>query len=146
MELLGHANPTLRILEIGAGTGSITESILKHLKSAFGERMYSKYVYTDISAGFFIQAKERFKEYVEIDYRTLDVTLDPVEQGFEEGAFDLIVAANVSVNSQSLFSEAIDLGNIQVLHATPNLSESLRSVRKLLHPRGRLLLQELCPG
>jgi hypothetical protein len=34
----------------------------------------------------------------------------------------------------------------QVLHATPSLHETLKNVRKLLHPRGRLLLQELSPS
>jgi hypothetical protein len=33
----------------------------------------------------------------------------------------------------------------QVLHATPSLNNTLRHVRKLLHPRGRLLLHELFP-
>jgi phospholipid N-methyltransferase len=99
MELLSHSNPTLRILEIGAGTGSITATILKHLKSPYGERMYSKYTYTDISAGFFVAAKQRFKDYVEIEYATLDISKDPIEQGFKEQSFDLIVAANVCVSS-----------------------------------------------
>ncbi|KAL7914426.1 hypothetical protein GGI35DRAFT_490696 [Trichoderma velutinum] len=126
MELLSHSNPALRILEIGAGTGSLTSTILRHLKTPFGEKMFSKYIYTDISAGFFIQAKERFQDYVGIEYKTLDITQDPAAQGFEEGSFDLVVAANV-------------------LHATPKLSETLKNVRKLLHPKGRLFLQDLCP-
>jgi hypothetical protein len=43
------------------------------------------------------------------------------------GTYDLIIAANV-------------------LHATPRISETLRNVRRLLSPTGRLLLQELCPA
>jgi len=47
--------------------------------------MYSKYTYLDISAGFSVYAKERFKEYSEIEYVILDISKDPVEQGFEAG-------------------------------------------------------------
>lgn len=96
-KLLSHSKPNLRILEIGAGTGSITATILKHLQSQYGERMYSKYTYTDISAGFFVAAKERFREYSEVDYAVLDITQDPVGQGFSEGSYDLVVAANVRI-------------------------------------------------
>lgn len=33
---------------------------------------------------------------------------------------------------------------MQVLHATPSLHETLVNIRKLLQPKGKLLLQELC--
>lgn len=125
-ELLGHYKPNMKILEIGAGTGGTTSTILPHLKSAYGERMFGSYTYTDISAGFFVQAKERFKDYQGIDYAVLDVSQDPIQQGFEPESFDLVVATNV-------------------LHATPSLEETLTNVRKLLQPHGRLFLQELDP-
>lgn len=41
--LLGHSKPTLRVLEIGAGTGGTTAPVLKALTSAYGERLYSNY-------------------------------------------------------------------------------------------------------
>ncbi|KAM7190948.1 lovastatin nonaketide synthase [Rhypophila sp. PSN 637] len=122
---IGHNKPTLRVLEIGAGTGGTTSNLLEGLRcDEFGERLYIKYSYTDISGGFFVAAKERFKDYAGIEFRVLDISRDPVEQGFDEGGFDLILAANV-------------------LHATPCLQDTLRNVRKLLAPNGRLLLQEL---
>ena len=95
VELLGHENPNLRVLEIGAGTGSTTENVLKNLKTLSGQRLYSKYFYTDISAGFFIKAKERFKDHAGIEYRPFDVTRAPAEQGLEESSFDLVIAGNV---------------------------------------------------
>ncbi|MDI1493083.1 MAG: putative secondary metabolism biosynthetic enzyme [Ramalina farinacea] len=125
--LLGHAKPNLRVLEIGAGTGGTTAGVLSDLISPSGVRMYSEYAYTDVSAGFFVAAKEKFKDYRNIQYAVLDITKDPIEQGFEEGSYDLILASNV-------------------VHATPNIAASLRNVRKLLHPQGRLFLQELSPG
>lgn len=125
-ELLGHYKPDMKILEIGAGTGGTTSTIFPHLQSIYGERMYGSYKYTDVSAGFFVAAKERFKDVQGLEFAILDVSQDPIQQGFDAESFDLIVATNV-------------------LHATPKLSETLSNVRKLLHPRGRLFLQELDP-
>jgi SAM-dependent methyltransferase len=119
-----HAKPWLRVLEIGAGTGGTTATVLDHL-SSHGERMYGVYSYTDISAGFFIKAKDRFANYSNIEYSVLDITKDPAEQGFELGSYDIIIATNV-------------------LHATPKLGETLTNVKRLLRPDGCLFLDELC--
>ena len=115
--LLGHQLPNQRILEIGAGTGGTTSKILQDAK-------YSTYTFSDISAAFFPAARERFKLFSNIEFKTLDISMDPLGQGFEPGSYDLIVAANV-------------------LHATPSLHQTLRNVRKLLHPDGKLLLEEI---
>ena len=104
-QLLGHAKPTLRVLEIGAGTGGTTAGALRDLTSEYGERMYSEYGYTDVSAGFFVAAKERFKDYQNIQYAVLDISKDPVEQGFEAESYDLILASNVGFRSFFLGSE-----------------------------------------
>ncbi|KAL2065354.1 hypothetical protein VTL71DRAFT_3024 [Oculimacula yallundae] len=125
-QLLGNSQPQLRVLEIGAGTGGLTSKILESLQSDFGERLYFKYTFTDISSGFFIQAKERFADYAGMDFRVLDISKDPLEHGFLAGEYDLIIASNV-------------------LHATPYLHETLANVRKLLQPKGQLFLQELAP-
>nr|RBQ98724.1 hypothetical protein FVER53263_00316 [Fusarium verticillioides] len=121
----GHTRPTLRVLEIGAGTGGGAQVILEGLTNG-KERLFSTYAYTDISAGFFVAAQERFKAYKGLDFKVLDITKDPSEQGFESGSFDLIIAGNV-------------------IHATPTLNETLANVRKLLAPEGYLFLQELSP-
>ncbi|KAK7718985.1 Type I Iterative PKS [Diaporthe eres] len=126
LDLEAHHKPNLRVLEIGAGTGGTTATVLPALQSAYGERMYASYTYTDVSAGFFPAARERFKGYAAVEYAVLDISKDPLEQGFEAESFDYIVACNV-------------------LHATPVINETLSHVRKLLHPRGKLFLQELSP-
>ncbi|KAK3688033.1 hypothetical protein B0T22DRAFT_425418 [Podospora appendiculata] len=118
LRLLSHRSPRLRILEIGAGTGGTTEMVLAGLTS------FQSYTSTDISAGFFPAARERFRHVQGMQFKTLDISRDPLEQDFAPGSFDLIVAANV-------------------LHATPRLRETLANVRKLLRPEGMLLLQEL---
>ena len=116
----------MRILEIGAGTGGTLNTILPHLLSAHSERIFGSYNYTDVSAGLFVQAEEHFKNFQGIDFRLLDISQDPIAQGFEEESFDLTVACNV-------------------LHAPPSVQQTLSNARKVLHPRDRLLLQELDP-
>lgn len=125
-QLLGHAQPQMKILEIGAGTGGLTARFLEHLKSDYGERLYFKYTFSDISSGFFAQAQERFKDYAGMEFQALDISQDPLGQGFQAGEYDVIVASNV-------------------LHATPSLHETLTNVRTLLKPEGQLFLQEICP-
>lgn len=95
-QLLGHKQPQMRILEIGAGTGGLTAKILKQLQSEFGERLYFQYTFTDVSSGFFVAAQERFKDYDGIEYKVLDISKDPLSQDFERGEYDLIIASNVS--------------------------------------------------
>ncbi len=109
----------LRILEVGAGTGSATEAVLPRLPA---DRI--DYTFTDISAGFFSQAEERFAATgVPIEYRRLDIEADPAAQGFDAHACDLVIAANV-------------------LHATRDLGETLSHCRDLLAPSGQLVALE----
>ncbi|MYC30664.1 MAG: SDR family NAD(P)-dependent oxidoreductase [Chloroflexi bacterium] len=111
----------LRVLEVGAGTGSATASVLPELPAGRFD-----YVYTDISAGFFAEAEERFGNQG-IEYRPLDIEKDPVSQGFNSHGYDLIIASNV-------------------LHATQYLSETLGHCRDLLAPSGQLVALENLRG
>ncbi len=74
---LSHSKPSLRILEIGAGTGGATENTLKDLVLPNGQVMYSNYCFTDISSGFFSAARERFKTAVNMEFATLDIKQGP---------------------------------------------------------------------
>jgi ubiquinone/menaquinone biosynthesis C-methylase UbiE len=89
----------MRILGIGAGTGGLTSKFLEHLRSDYGERLNHRNTFTDISSGFFVQAKERFKDHESIEYRALDISKDPLKQGFNSGEYDLVLAANVCVQA-----------------------------------------------
>ncbi|PHH62211.1 hypothetical protein CDD81_7338 [Ophiocordyceps australis] len=122
--LMTHATPCLKVLEIGAGTGGTTESVLEALAPKDGPQLYSSYTFTDISAGFFPSAKERFKGYKGVNYQALDISQDPIQQDFKPACYDLIIASNV-------------------FHATPSLQQSLQNARLLLRPGGRLILQEI---
>lgn len=109
----------LRILEIGAGTGSTTSYVVPHLDT---ER--TDYVFTDLGVLFTTKAQEKFKDYPFLRYQTLDIELDPISQGFEAHQYDVIIAANV-------------------LHATTDLHQTMSQVRKLLVPGGMLVLLEV---
>ncbi|HEY5806468.1 MAG TPA: SDR family NAD(P)-dependent oxidoreductase [Povalibacter sp.] len=108
----------LRVLEIGGGTGGTTAHVLPLLPAG-----QSRYVFTDISSLFTTRAAEKFWAFPFVEYRVLDISGEPVAQGFPAGEFDLIIAANV-------------------LHATPDLRQTLRTTRDLLAPGGELLLVE----
>ncbi|KAF7180413.1 hypothetical protein CNMCM7691_009581 [Aspergillus felis] len=111
--------PRMKILEIGAGTGSATSATLARIG-----RSYHSYTFTDISVGFFEDAQQQFAEHGEhFLYQSLDITQDPTQQGFEDAGYDLVIASNV-------------------LHATPSIRQTLSNVRRLLKPGGYLALME----
>jgi acyl transferase domain-containing protein/SAM-dependent methyltransferase len=109
----------LRILEIGAGTGSTTSYVLPKLVPG-----QTEYVFTDVSSMFTVKAEKRFDKFSGISYRLLDIEKDPLDQGFAAGRFDIVIASNV-------------------LHATRDLADALDHVRQLLAPKGVLVLLEV---
>ena len=120
---LAHCKPNMRVLEIGSFNSSPSSDVLKTLTLSNGQTCCSKYTFT--SKGF-IFAQKNQTEFPNMEYATLDINEDPLEQGFELHQYDLIIANNA-------------------IHTTRNIGASLRNIRKLLHPAGHLFLQELCP-
>lgn len=102
VDAFAHKKSCFRILEIGAGTGGATEMMLQVLLRQSldygGSPRFAEYVYTDISPTFFEKAKQRFQDaQSKMMFATLNIEEDPVEQGFEEGGYDLIIASHVSL-------------------------------------------------
>ncbi|KAI1084518.1 acyl transferase domain-containing protein [Whalleya microplaca] len=131
LELITHENPTLRILEVDAGTGGWTRrilSILQGLEKRKGASTFSEYEYTDISPSFFEKAKTKFSDFENrISFKTFDLERSVTEQGFRPGSYDIIIAGSV-------------------LHATADLTSTIRHIRILLKPGGRLInLEPIAP-
>ena len=110
---------TLRVLEVGAGTGSLTKAVLPVLPS-----QQTDYLFTDIGPAFLSKAKQRFSDSPFIEYTTLDIERDPAEQGIAHGSVDFILATNV-------------------LHATADLKNTLGHLKSCLAPGGMLMFQEV---
>jgi microcystin synthetase protein McyG len=109
---------TIRILELGAGTGGTTVHILPELPA---DR--TDYLFTDVSNLFLERAREKFCRHPFMRYELLDVEQDPSRQGFSRNQFDVVLASNV-------------------IHATVDLRQSLQNVASLLAPGGIMLLVE----
>ena len=109
---------TLRILELGAGTGGTTAHIVKDLPV---DRI--DYVYTDISNHFLDKAKEKFRKYPFLRYELLDIEQDPERLGFSPHQFDVVFASNV-------------------LHATIDLTRSVGNALSLIAQGGLMFLIE----
>ncbi|WEW56050.1 hypothetical protein PRK78_001485 [Emydomyces testavorans] len=117
---VAHRYPHMDILEIGAGTGGATKSILPLIGQAF-----SSYTFTDISTGFFEAAQGIFSDYAgKMVFKALDAEKDIVEQGYIEHSYDLIIAS-------------------LVLHATASLQKTMENTRRLLRPGGYLIMLEI---
>ncbi|KAF7159056.1 hypothetical protein CNMCM5623_004289 [Aspergillus felis] len=133
LDALAHKNPQMKILEVGAGSGAMTQFCLQ-VFSTNSENdttvpRYGQWDFTDISGSFFPKAQDNFaSQGKRMRFKTLDIEQDPVLDGFECGTYDMVVA-------------------FLVLHATKDLSASLKNVRKLLKPGGKLVLVEITrPG
>jgi amino acid adenylation domain-containing protein len=108
---------TLRVLEVGAGTGGATGAVLEGLAQT-----RPHYVFTDLSASFLVAARQKFAG-ADLKTQILDIERPPADQGVAARGFDVVLAANV-------------------LHATRDLRQTLAHVREALAPGGVLLLVE----
>ncbi|MFI5685501.1 SDR family NAD(P)-dependent oxidoreductase [Streptomyces sp. NPDC051636] len=112
---------TVRILEVGAGTGGTTATVLAAL-APYGDGV--EYVFTDVSPAFVRKARHRFGDpYPFTRFETLDIEADPAGQDPSSGTHDVVLGTNV-------------------LHATRRLSDTLARAKRLLRPGGAMLLVE----
>ena len=116
MDALVRARPegSLRILEIGAGTGSTAAVLLPVLPA--GRTVYE---FTDLSDVFLSHGQRKFASYPFVRYKLLNIE-KPVDALHH---YDVVVATNV-------------------LHATHDIRATIANVREHLAPGGLLILTE----
>ncbi|MCZ8521617.1 SDR family NAD(P)-dependent oxidoreductase [Paenibacillus caseinilyticus] len=113
----------LRILEIGAGTGGTSATLLRKLKPY--RHAIQKYGFTDISRAFLMHAEKEYgPQHPYLSCALFNAEHSLAGQGLDAGAYDLAVATNV-------------------LHATKNIRRTLRNVKAALRQGGLLLLNEI---
>ena len=115
------ARATVRLIEIGAGTGGTSAMLFARLQP-YADHLH--YTYTDISKAFLLFAEEQYGPHCPyVRYQVWDITQPPADQGIERGAYDVAIATNV-------------------LHATRNIREALRHAKAVLKRNGLLVLNE----
>lgn len=122
VDLLAHANPSMKILEIGAGTGGATRVAVKTLNGRTHSRRYGSYTFTDVSSGYFFETRKEFSDCHQLDFAVLDIEQSPFSQGFE-AVYDLVIASCS-------------------IHVTRDINLTLSNARSLLKPGGKFLILE----
>ncbi len=110
-----HSNQTIRILEVGAGTGSTSKVVIPKLMG-----LNVCYVYTDLSHAFLNKARREFQAYDFIEYELFNV-----EKTYtSKSQFDLVLATNV-------------------IHATKDIHNTINNIYRLLNQDGLFILNEI---
>jgi len=118
--------PRLRILELGAGTGSASETLVRWFDQRGLLPQIERYLITEPNAFFRRRAqRELAKQYpdLELEWGALDLNLPWDTQGVAPGEFNLVYAVNV-------------------LHVSKNLLFSLNQARSALTAGGWLVIGE----
>ncbi|KAJ5161517.1 type I iterative polyketide synthase, partial [Penicillium capsulatum] len=124
--LLGHANPSMAILEINSGTCGTTSGALAALRSEEGTRQFSKYELASQSSDLLNEANELFGK---VDgFKSVSLHPDHRISGeqFETGCYDLVIIP-------SDLPSSFDPDTL------------CQDVRSLLTKSGRVLVREVTP-
>ena len=128
LDSLAHKNPHHRILEINASVGEIIPGLLSaDPKQSNGGRLnahFSAYHFTDNSATIVDRARETLHHHPHAVFGCLDIETDPLKQGYEAEAFDVLIAPNAS-------------------HLYKDINLILNHIHQLLKVGGKLLLYGL---
>lgn len=118
------SNRKMRILEIGGGTGELTDVVLKQL-----EGIDFTYCFTDIGKSFVSSRKKADREAgrINMQYGVLDISKDVTMQGYLKHAYDIVIC-------------------LDVIQATENLKKTLGNIQSLLADGGFFGMVETCYG
>ncbi|KAN0038108.1 hypothetical protein ACTA71_000280 [Dictyostelium dimigraforme] len=121
-----------RILEAGGGTGSLSFPILEKVSKLLNDNPTSiiniEFTWSDISASFFAEIKEKFSSFtnnknMNIIYRVLDLEKPLLDQDLKPSYYDFVVMSNV-------------------MHVVKKLEPTLNEIHNILTPNGQLVFIE----
>lgn len=114
----------IRILEIGGGSGELTDILIDKLQNIDFE-----YWFTDIKKSLVLEREqtdqEKDRNYMR--YSALDISKNPKEQGFPENAFDIVLLYDV-------------------IQATTCIENTLKNISALLAENGMFSFVQTCDG
>ncbi|KAI1770196.1 putative polyketide synthase [Hypoxylon cercidicola] len=111
---------TLKILEMGAGTGGTTKWLVPML-AKLGYPV--EYTFTDLASSFVAGARKKFKQYPFMKFAVHDIENPPSDANLI-GSQHIVIASNA-------------------VHATHSLTVSTENMRKFLRPDGFVLMLEM---
>ncbi|ORY49087.1 hypothetical protein BCR33DRAFT_714146 [Rhizoclosmatium globosum] len=114
---------SVRILEVGAGTGGLTKILHPVLEELHAKGLHIEYVVSDLSVTLAADTA-RLLGSPFYHSQAFDLTKPLEGQGIQAHSFDMVMACDV-------------------LHATPTVADCLATTRSLLVPGGQLLIVEL---
>jgi SAM-dependent methyltransferase/acyl carrier protein len=109
----------LKILELGAGTGGTTKTVVETLAKHGASFTYTL---TDLSPSLVAQARRKFSDWPSMEFMVVDIEKQP-ELKFLS-SYDIVLSTNC-------------------IHATKDLVATTANIRKMLKPDGLLCLVEL---
>ncbi len=120
-ELVENSRDTVNILEIGGGTGELTDKVLESVK---GKKV--KYWFTDIGSSFLALYRRKIEDKYDLDieFIKLDITKDFKSQGIDDGSLDLVIGVNV-------------------MQATSAMGQVMSNCRKALVSGGYMMMVQL---
>lgn len=117
------AGRKLRILEIGAGSGEMTDTILEQL-----EGIEYEYWFTDLKLSLVNERKNSSdKDNSFMKFAALDITKSPTDQGFTNNSFDVVMLYDV-------------------IQATENISNTIKNISSLIADNGIFAFVQTCDG
>lgn len=118
-EKIAPGDGTLRILEMGAGTGGTSQWLIPLLAKL---PIRVEYTFTDLAPSFVAAARKRFGQYDFVNYRAHDIEKSAPE--------DLRSSQHIVIASNAI-------------HATHNITQSASRVKEFLRPDGLLMMVEM---
>lgn len=110
---------SIRILEVGAGTGSLTRAILPALPVH-----QTEYTFTDLGASFLTPARQKFAEFPFIKYQPFDIERSPKGQNIPLANFHIVLASDV-------------------IHGAGSVEQALAHIKESMAPGGLLIFAEI---